>query len=89
LSEKGTMARVLDKTRDAAAVVELVDQLQKAIIIYQVCAKDRQIQVALTRMMAVVSTTINPQSSHAIDGVFLLIVLASELTGRPLIQDFV
>jgi len=42
LSEKGTMARVLDKARDASAVVKLVDQLQKTIIIYQVCARDRQ-----------------------------------------------
>ena len=89
LSKKGTMARVVDKTRDAAAVVELVDQLQKTIIIYQVCAKDRQIQAVLIRMMAAVSATIDPQSSRAIDGVFLLIVLGLELTGRLLIQDFV
>ena len=41
LSEKGTMARVLDKARDASAVVKLVDQLQKTIIIYQVCARPR------------------------------------------------
>jgi len=83
------MARVLDKARDASAVVKLVDQLQKTIIIYQVCARDRQVRAALIRMMAGVSTTIDPQSSQAINGVFLRTVSALELTGRLLIQDFV
>jgi len=40
-------------------------------------------------MMAGVSTTIDPQSSQAINGVSLRTVSALELTGRLLIQDFV
>jgi len=83
------MARAADKTRDAAAVVKLVDQLQKTIIVYQVRAKDHKIQVGLTRVIAGVPTTIDPQSSHTTDGMFLLIVLALKLTGRLLIQDFI
>jgi len=43
LSEKGKMARVLDKSQDAQAVVRLVDQLQKSIIIYQVCSQSRRV----------------------------------------------
>jgi len=39
--------------------------------------------------MAGVSTTIDPQSSRAIDGMFPRIVFVLELTGRLLIQDFV
>jgi len=83
------MARAADKTRDAAAVVKLVDQLQKAIIIYQVCPKDCQVQVALMRMITGVSTAIDPQSSHATDGMLLRTVSGLELTGRLLIQDFI
>jgi len=83
------MARAADKTRDAAAVVKLVDQLQKTIIVYQVCPQDRQIQAGLTRVIAGVSTTIDPQSSHATDGMFLRTVSALKLTGRLLIQDFI
>ena len=89
LSEKGTMARVLDKAQDASAVVKLVDQLQKTIIIYQVCVQACQIQAALIRMMAGVSTTVDPQSSHTAGGMFLWIVFTSELTSRLLIQGFI
>jgi len=89
LSRKELTARAVDKTQDAAAVVKLVDQLQKTIIIYQVCPKDCQVREALTRMMTGVSTAIDPQSSHATDGVFLRTVSALELTTRLLIQDFI
>ena len=37
LLNKGKMARALDKAQDAQAVVRLVDQLQRTIIVYQVC----------------------------------------------------
>jgi len=37
LLDKGKMARILDKMQDASAVVRLIDQLQKTILIYQVC----------------------------------------------------
>jgi len=70
------MARVLDKAHDASTVVKLVDRLQKTIIIYQVCARDCQVRAALIRMTAGVSTTIDPQSSQAIDGMFPRIVFA-------------
>jgi len=83
------MARVLDKAQDASAVVKLVDQLQKTIIIYQVCVQACQIQAALIRMMAGVSTTVDPQSSHTAGGMFLWIVFTSELTSRLLIQGFI
>jgi len=42
LSEKGKMARVLDKAQDVQAVVQLIDQLQKSILIYQVCPQSCQ-----------------------------------------------
>jgi len=89
LLEKGTVARVFDKAQDASVVIKLVDQLQKAILIYQVCVNNCQIQVGLTRVMAGVSTTIDPQSSRTIDGMFPHIVFVLELTGHLLIQDFV
>ena len=47
------MARFLDKTQDAQAVVRLVDQFQKTILIYQVCTGSRQGQARLTRVMKV------------------------------------
>jgi len=83
------MARAVDKTQDAAAVVKLVDQLQKTIIVYQVCPKGCQVWAALTRMVTGVSTAIDPQSSHATDSMFLRTVSVLELTGRLLIQDFI
>ncbi|KAF9645787.1 hypothetical protein BDM02DRAFT_3189409 [Thelephora ganbajun] len=36
LSEKGKIARVLDKTRDSGEVIRLVEKLRQAILIYQV-----------------------------------------------------
>ena len=36
LSEKGKVAKFLDKKRDAGAIVRLVEQLRQAILIYQV-----------------------------------------------------
>ena len=38
LLEKGTTARILDKTQDSQAVVKLVEDLRQAILIYQVGA---------------------------------------------------
>ena len=38
LLEKGRMARFLDKAQDAQAVIRLIDQLQRTILIYQVRA---------------------------------------------------
>jgi len=39
LSEKGKVARVLDKTRDLQEVIGLVERLQQAILIYQVSTR--------------------------------------------------
>jgi len=36
LSEKGKVARVLDKTRDSQEVIGLVEKLRQAILVYQV-----------------------------------------------------
>jgi len=42
LSEKGKVARVLDKTQDAQEVVRLVEKLRQAILIYQVSVETRR-----------------------------------------------
>ena len=42
LSEKGTAARFLDKTRDSGEVVKLVEELRRAILVYQVSIRHRQ-----------------------------------------------
>jgi len=36
LSEKGKVARVLDKTQDSGEVIKLIEKLRQAILIYQV-----------------------------------------------------
>ena len=40
LSEKGKVARVLDKTQDSQEVIRLVEKLRQAILIYQVSTGD-------------------------------------------------
>jgi len=42
LSEKGTAARVLDKMRDSGEVVKLVEELRRAILVYQVSVRHCQ-----------------------------------------------
>jgi len=39
LSEKGKVARALDKTRDLQEVIGLVERLQQAILVYQVSTR--------------------------------------------------
>lgn len=41
LSEKGKIARALDKTKDSQKVIDLVERLRQAILIYQVSARRR------------------------------------------------
>ena len=41
LSEKGKVARILDKTRDSQEVINLVEKLRQAIFVYQVSVRDR------------------------------------------------
>ena len=40
LLDKGKAARILDKAKDSAEVVALVEELRQAIVIYQVSAGD-------------------------------------------------
>ena len=42
LSEKGKVARVLDKSKDGQEVVRLVEKLRQAILVYQVSVGDRK-----------------------------------------------
>ena len=42
LSEKGKIARALDKMRDSGEVIKLVEELRRAILVYQVSARHRQ-----------------------------------------------
>jgi hypothetical protein len=42
LSEKGKVARVLDKTRDSQEVITLVEKLRQAILVYQVSSTDNR-----------------------------------------------
>jgi hypothetical protein len=56
LSEKGKVARVLDKTRDSAEVVALVEKLRQAVVIYQVSAGNRGGRKSLTSGTGVTTT---------------------------------
>jgi len=42
LSEKGKIARVLDKAQDSGEVIKLIERLRQAILIYQVGVKHRK-----------------------------------------------
>ena len=44
LSEKGKVARVLDKSRDLQEVIGLVEKLRQAILVYQVSTRDGESQ---------------------------------------------
>ena len=76
LSEKGKVARVLDKAQDSQEVIKLVEKLRQAILVYQVSAKHRQSRKSLTRG-AGVTTTVHIQPGRPSDREFL-----------PLISDF-
>jgi len=45
LLAKGRRAQFLDKDRNTQAVIRLADQLQKVILIYQVCAKGCRVKL--------------------------------------------
>lgn len=66
LSDKGKVARVLDKTKDSAEVVTLVEKLRQAIVVYQVCAGNHRIRNLLT-FGTDVPTAIDVQPSIPID----------------------
>jgi hypothetical protein len=48
LSEKGKLARVLDKAQDSQEVIKLVEKLRQAILVYQVSVRHRQSRKSLT-----------------------------------------
>lgn len=84
MSEKGKVARILDKTRDLGEVIALVERLRQAILIYQVSARDSQSRRLLTPGTDV-STTVNIQPSRPFDRKFLSPVFNFEtefVTGR-------
>ena len=74
LSEKGKVARVLDKTRDLQEVVGLVEKLRQAILVYQVGAKGRWAQSDSLTGGIGVTTTVDIQSGRSIDREFLSLV---------------
>ena len=69
LSEKGKVARVLDKTQDSGEVITLVEKLKQAILIYQVSAGGPQSWKLLKRGTDV-TTTVNIQPGRPIDRKF-------------------
>ena len=70
LSEKGKVARVLDKTQDSQEVIKLVERLRQAILEYQVSAGNRQSRKSLTRE-AGITTAVNIQPGRPVDREFL------------------
>jgi len=78
LSEKGKVARVLDKTQDSQEVIRLVEKLKQAILVYQVSVKHRQSRKPLTRG-ADVTTTVDIQPGCPIDRESLPLPFETEL----------
>ena len=89
LLEKGKITRFLDKAKDARAVVKLINQLQRAILIYQVRVISCQVQSEIMRMTTGIPTAINPQPGCTVDGMFLRAIVALMLTGHLLIEVLV
>lgn len=75
LSEKGKVARALDKTRDSAEVINLVERLRQAILVYQVSTKLFQRRKSFTRSTGV-TTTVDIRPDHPIGREFLPFVFA-------------
>ena len=84
MSEKGRVARVLDKAQDSGEVITLVERLRQAILIYQVSAGGSQSRRLLTPGTDV-TTTVNIQPGRPFDREFLPFVFNFEtdpMTGR-------
>ena len=84
LSEKGKVARVLDKKQDSQEVIKLVEKLRQAILEYQVSAGNRQCWKSLTRVVGI-TTAVNIQPGRPVDCEFLYPVFDFEtqrLVGR-------
>jgi len=70
LSEKGKIARVLDKTQDAQEVIKLVEKLRQAILEYQVSGRNHWSRKPLIRGTGI-TTAVNIQSGRPVDREFL------------------
>ena len=77
LSEKGKVARVLDKTQDSGEVIKLVEELRRAILIYQVSVRHRLSRKSLTRGTGV-TTTVNIQPGRPFECEFLPFIFDCE-----------
>ena len=77
LSEKGKVARVLDKTKDSGEVIALVEKLRRAIVIYQVSSGRHQCWKYLTRR-AGITATVYLQPGRTVDREFLPLVFNLE-----------
>ena len=77
MSEKGKIARVIDKSRDSGEVVKLVEDLRRAILVYQVGIRHHPGPGSLTRG-AGVATTIDIQSSRPPHCEFVLLIFDYE-----------
>jgi hypothetical protein len=71
LSEKGKVARVLDKTQDLQEVINLVEKLRQAILVYQVGPSHRRGRKSLT-LGTGVTTTVDIQPGRPSDREFLV-----------------
>lgn len=58
LSEKGKLARILDKMQDSGEVIKLIEQLRRAILTYQVGVKCCQTRKPLTRATGITATVV-------------------------------
>ena len=70
LSQKGKVARVLDKAQDSGDVIKLIEKLRQAILIYQVGVRHGRSYKSLTRG-AGVTTTVDIQPDRPTDREFL------------------
>ena len=70
LTEKGKLARVLDKTHDLEEVMKLLEKLRQTILVYHVSIRLHRYRKPFTRGTGITGT-VNIQSTHSIDGEFL------------------
>jgi len=73
LSEKGKVARMLDKSQDAQEVIGLVEKLRQAILVYQVSTRHYRRRKWLTSGIGI-ATTVYLQPGRPSDREFLFVV---------------
>lgn len=71
MQDKGKVARILDKARDAGEVVKLIERLRQAILVYQVGIGLYYWGLKRFERETGLATTINIQSSLPVDREFL------------------